>query len=127
MQAQEPVIPDDVMRDVQKAQELKSKASQIHQKLQELYGDLNEHRRVISTLKEIEGTRSCFRMVGEVLVERTVEDVLPELEDTVSKLEDTVKGLEKDKTECDENSEQLLKAHGPLLEELGKQKALAVE
>lgn len=35
---------------------------------------------MIETLRGVEGARKCFRMVGGVLVERTVADVLPELE-----------------------------------------------
>lgn len=35
---------------------------------------------VIDTLKEVDETRKCFRMVGGVLVERTVKEVLPALE-----------------------------------------------
>ena len=37
-------------------------------------------RLVIDVLKGVEGERKCFRMVGGVLVERTVKDVLPALE-----------------------------------------------
>lgn len=35
---------------------------------------------VIDTLKEVDETRRCYRMVGGVLVERTVKEVLPALE-----------------------------------------------
>ncbi|NXO63025.1 PFD2 protein, partial [Phainopepla nitens] len=35
---------------------------------------------VIETLREVDPTRKCFRMVGGVLVERTVKEVLPALE-----------------------------------------------
>lgn len=35
---------------------------------------------VIDTLKEVDETRKCYRMVGGVLVERTVKEVLPALE-----------------------------------------------
>ena len=35
---------------------------------------------VIETLKEVEKDRKCFRMIGGVLVERTVNEVLPALE-----------------------------------------------
>ncbi len=34
---------------------------------------------VIQTLKDVDPTRKCFRMVGGVLVERTVNEVLPAL------------------------------------------------
>ena len=35
---------------------------------------------VIDALKGVESERRCFRMIGGVLVERTVKDVLPALE-----------------------------------------------
>lgn len=35
---------------------------------------------VIDTLKEVDEARKCYRMVGGVLVERTVKEVLPALE-----------------------------------------------
>uniref|UniRef100_A0A8C4QIN6 Prefoldin subunit 2 n=1 Tax=Eptatretus burgeri TaxID=7764 RepID=A0A8C4QIN6_EPTBU len=39
-----------------------------------------EHRLVIDALKDVEPERRCFRMVGGVLMERTVGEVLPALE-----------------------------------------------
>ncbi len=38
------------------------------------------HSLVIDTLKEVDPSRKCFRLVGGVLVERTVKEVLPALE-----------------------------------------------
>ena len=35
---------------------------------------------MIEALKGVEAERRCFRMIGGVLVERTVKDVLPALE-----------------------------------------------
>lgn len=35
---------------------------------------------VIEALKNVDSSRKCFRMIGGVLVERTVGDVLPALE-----------------------------------------------
>uniref|UniRef100_A0A9L0KBJ1 Prefoldin subunit 2 n=1 Tax=Equus asinus TaxID=9793 RepID=A0A9L0KBJ1_EQUAS len=49
-------------------------------KAAELEMELNEHSLVIDTLKEVDETRKCYRMVGGVLVERTVKEVLPALE-----------------------------------------------
>ena len=37
------------------------------------------YRLVIDTLKDVEGERKCFRMIGGVLVERSVKEVLPAL------------------------------------------------
>ncbi|XP_068271402.1 prefoldin subunit 2 [Nyctibius grandis] len=49
-------------------------------KAAELELELNEHSLVIETLREVDPTRRCYRMVGGILVERTVKEVLPALE-----------------------------------------------
>jgi len=48
-------------------------------KVVELESEQNEHSLVIDALKDVDGDRKCFRMIGGVLVERTVKDVLPPL------------------------------------------------
>ena len=35
------------------------------------------YRLVIDTMKDIEGDRKCFHMIGGVLVEQSVKEVLP--------------------------------------------------
>lgn len=45
-------------------------------------------RTVISALKEVSPDRKCFRMVGGVLVERQVKDVLPALEHNHTQVSD---------------------------------------
>ena len=40
---------------------------------------------MIETLNEVDGNRKCFRMIGGVLVERTVKEVLPSLENNKEK------------------------------------------
>lgn len=50
-------------------------------------------RIVSETLAGVEGTRRCFRMVGGILVESTVADVLPELEGTRQRLPDAITAL----------------------------------
>ncbi|KAG8181579.1 hypothetical protein JTE90_017329 [Oedothorax gibbosus] len=47
------------------------------QKLTEVEQDLNEHSLVCEALKDIDPERVCYRMIGGVLVERTVKEVLP--------------------------------------------------
>ncbi|XP_063002061.1 prefoldin subunit 2 [Elgaria multicarinata webbii] len=62
-------------------------------KAAELEMDLNEHKLVIETLREVDPTRKCYRMVGGVLVERTVKEVLPALEnnkDQINKIIETL-------------------------------------
>ena len=58
---------------------MRNEQRQIAGKTNELQQDLNEHKIVIETLEGVAGDRKCFRMVGGVLVERTVSEVLPAL------------------------------------------------
>ncbi|CAJ0948630.1 unnamed protein product [Ranitomeya imitator] len=62
-------------------------------KAAELEMELNEHTLVIDTLKDVDQDRKCYRMVGGVLVERTVKEVLPALQnnkDQINKIIETL-------------------------------------
>lgn len=54
--------------------------------LQELQMELAEHELVMNQLKPLDGGRRAFRLVGGVLMERTVGEVVPELTDTAEKV-----------------------------------------
>lgn len=48
-------------------------------KLSEMEAELNEHKIVLETLKTIDPQRKCYRMVGGILCELTVAEVMPTL------------------------------------------------
>uniref|UniRef100_A0A493T2D5 Prefoldin subunit 2 n=1 Tax=Anas platyrhynchos platyrhynchos TaxID=8840 RepID=A0A493T2D5_ANAPP len=48
---------------------------------------------VIETLREVDVTRRCYRMVGGVLVERTVKEVLPALESNLEQISKILESL----------------------------------
>ncbi|KAF7989671.1 hypothetical protein HCN44_008345 [Aphidius gifuensis] len=48
-------------------------------KLTEMETELNEHKVVIDTLKNVDPKRKCYRMVGGILCEQVVDEVLPSL------------------------------------------------
>lgn len=56
-----------------------AECQQIAAKISELNMDKDEHKLVIDMLKKSEPERKAFRLVGGVLVERIVKDVLPEV------------------------------------------------
>ncbi|KAL8618526.1 hypothetical protein ACOMHN_000671 [Nucella lapillus] len=60
-------------------QELRQQQRNIASRIAEVEMDLKEHELVIGTLNESAPDRRCYRMVGGVLVERTVGEVLPTL------------------------------------------------
>ncbi|KAJ1913656.1 Cochaperone prefoldin complex subunit [Tieghemiomyces parasiticus] len=58
---------------------MKQELQSIAQKIGELEMEVDEHKLVIDTMKPLNTDRKCFRLVGGVLVERTVGEVLPAL------------------------------------------------
>jgi len=72
---------------------LRNEQRQIASKIYELDSDLSEHRIVMETLTGVDGTRKCFRMVGGVLVESTVTDVLPNLKNNSEQIRGMIESL----------------------------------
>ncbi|EQC28491.1 hypothetical protein SDRG_13819 [Saprolegnia diclina VS20] len=56
---------------------MRTEIRQLAEKLAEMELEFTEHQRVAETLQALDGQRRAFRMVGGVLVERTVGEVLP--------------------------------------------------
>ncbi|XP_064651469.1 prefoldin subunit 2-like [Lineus longissimus] len=75
--------------------ELRQQQRSIATKISELEMDCKEHELVVAALKHVDPERKCFRMVGGVLVERTVKDVLPALENNKDQLGKVIEGLTK--------------------------------
>lgn len=63
-------------------------------KLQELELELSEHELVIQQLTPLEPSRKAYRLVGGVLMERTVGEVLPLLTEFATKLKSYIPQLE---------------------------------
>ena len=57
--------------------EIMGECQRLMQKIAELEVDRNEHTLVEETLKPLDPSRRAYRLVGEVLVERSVAEVLP--------------------------------------------------
>ncbi|KIK67759.1 hypothetical protein GYMLUDRAFT_68783 [Collybiopsis luxurians FD-317 M1] len=84
-------------------QEIQSRYSQYQSDLQtlaskigELEAEADEHSLVLTTLNEAlqeEPDRKCFRLIGGVLVERTVKDVVPALQTNRDGIRTAVKSL----------------------------------
>ncbi|XP_072049935.1 prefoldin subunit 2-like [Amphiura filiformis] len=75
--------------------QLRQEQRALMTKIAELEGDQNEHRLVLETLNEVDGERRCFRLVGGVLVERTVKDVIPALDHNKDQLAKLIETLNK--------------------------------
>lgn len=76
----------------------KATLQQLSQKIGELESEADEHKLVLETLNGVKDpeTRKCFRMVGGVLVQRTVKEVVPVLETNMTGLQTVLSTLAKD-------------------------------
>ncbi|XP_015609331.1 prefoldin subunit 2 [Cephus cinctus] len=72
-------------------QTLRNEQRMMANKLSEMEMELNEHKIVIDTLKNVDPKRKCYRMIGGILCERTVEDIMPTL---VSNKEQLIKVID---------------------------------
>ena len=74
-----PQIEDDLSPDEAQArlQALQQVCQELTRKINELDMDRTEHGLVIDALKPLDSDRKCFRMVGDVVVERTISEVAP--------------------------------------------------
>lgn len=68
-------------------QQLRNQQRNLINNLNTLEMDLKEHKTVIDTLKTVEPGRKCFRLIGGVLCDQTVEVVLPQLVQNKEQLE----------------------------------------
>lgn len=46
-------------------------------KINELKNEVSEHEQVLKALEPMDPSRRCYRLVGDVLVQRTVAEVIP--------------------------------------------------
>ncbi|KFY06895.1 hypothetical protein V496_05702 [Pseudogymnoascus sp. VKM F-4515 (FW-2607)] len=83
----------------------KNGLQQIAQKIGDVEQEAEEHKLVLETLTPLPGDRKCFRMINGVLIERTVEDVVPALktnsEGLGKVLEDLVKSYKRQQEEME--------------------------
>merc|ERR1712193_547829 len=79
---------------VQGFQQLCQMQRQLHQKLAEIKQERGEHELVADSLRKAEPERKAWRLVGGVLTERTVGEVLPALEKQIENLSTVIKTLE---------------------------------
>lgn len=73
--------------------QLRQEQRALTAQLIQLEMDLNEHNLVSEALQKVDGDRRCYRMVGGVLVERTVRDILPAVERNKENLSKSVDAM----------------------------------
>jgi len=99
--------------------QMRNEQKSLINKIAELEQDLTEHKAVLGKLTEVAGDRRCFRVIGGVLVERTVAEVLPavsnnkeELEKLMVKLKDVLVKKGKEINDFKEKHDVKIKEQG---------------
>ncbi|KAK6918347.1 Prefoldin beta-like [Dillenia turbinata] len=85
---------------------MRSEINQIYSKITELEMEVSEHSLVMGAIQPLDPSRRCYRMIGGVLVERTIKEILPAVQRNKEGLEEVIsrlnEALEKKKTEVAE-------------------------
>ena len=93
------LTPEEQQKIVNGFQALRDEQTQLVQKTQDLEMDLKEHDLVLSTLSTItDKQRRCYRMIGGVLIEHTVGEVVPALQANREQINNVIESF-KQKTE----------------------------
>ncbi|KAK9182604.1 hypothetical protein WN944_025749 [Citrus x changshan-huyou] len=72
---------------------MRSELNQIYSKITELEMEASEHSLVINAIKPLDPSRKCYRMIGGVLVERTISEVLPAVQRNKEGIEEVIARL----------------------------------
>lgn len=92
-------------------QMLRQEVSQLFTKLNDLENQKAEHKLVIDAIKDLDPKRKCFRLIGGVLVERTVQDTLPAVNEHMEKLANVMEKLTEQRDTKIEKVEELQKKY----------------
>eukprot|EP00389_Voromonas_pontica_P016227 GDKH01025364.1.p1 GENE.GDKH01025364.1~~GDKH01025364.1.p1 ORF type:complete len:118 (+),score=31.42 GDKH01025364.1:118-471(+) len=74
------------------AKQVEADRTGLAKKIYELQQQEREHQLVLDSFKSLEPSRRCFRMVGGVLVERTVGEVEPAISGNLSNINQQIDG-----------------------------------
>jgi prefoldin subunit 2 len=85
---------------------MRTEMNQLYTKITELEMEVSEHSLVIGAIEPLDPSRRCYRMIGGVLVERTIKEVLPAVKRNKEGLEEVIarmhEALERKKKEITE-------------------------
>eukprot|EP00440_Ansanella_granifera_P067720 gb/GFBE01073461.1/.p1 GENE.gb/GFBE01073461.1/~~gb/GFBE01073461.1/.p1 ORF type:complete len:140 (+),score=48.79 gb/GFBE01073461.1/:1-420(+) len=89
-------------------QQIEKEINVMMNKIAELEQESSEHSLVIKAFDKVEPTRRCFRMVGGVLVERTVAEVRPAIDGNLEKIQQATSELRKQLTKKTEQRKEFV-------------------
>ena len=74
----------------QKYRQLQQETSALVSKILEIEEEKKEHELVMDTMKTLDDTRKCWRLVNGVLFEKTKSQVIPEIEGQVANMNQVI-------------------------------------
>lgn len=72
---------------------MRSEINKLYSKITELEMEVSEHSLVINAIQPLDPSRKCYRMIGGVLVERTIKEVLPAVQRNMEGLKEVISQL----------------------------------
>ncbi|CAN1129222.1 Prefoldin subunit 2 [Linum perenne] len=72
---------------------MRSELNQIYSKITELEMEVSEHSLVMNAIQPLDPNRRCYRMIGGVLVERNIKEVLPAVQRNKEGIEEVISRL----------------------------------
>ena len=72
---------------------IKKEEGALQRKIVEMEAEADQHRLVVNSIKDLDASRRCFRLIGGVLVERTVGEVLPVVAEQLESITNIVNEL----------------------------------
>ena len=100
---------------VQLVSGLKTDVSQLASKLGELDVERNEHRSVLDAISKLEAERKCWRLIGGVLVEKTVSEVIPAVQKNLEGIDAAIKQLAENMKKKEVALQDVLQKYGKFL------------
>jgi prefoldin subunit 2 len=97
--------------------QMTSECQQITGKIGELNLEKDEHKLVSETLEKLEASRPAFRLIGGVLVERTVGEVFPLVKDNLTGISQILEKLDGSLKEKDAERKAYKEEHGIMSQE----------
>uniref|UniRef100_A0A7N0VC87 Prefoldin subunit 2 n=1 Tax=Kalanchoe fedtschenkoi TaxID=63787 RepID=A0A7N0VC87_KALFE len=112
---------------------MRSELNQLYSKITELEMEVREHTLVINAIQPLDPSRRCYRMIGGVLVERTIKEVLPAvqrnkegIEEVIARLNEALEKKKKDISDFENKYKiRIRKPDGETKDEGGKKEGTA--
>lgn len=91
--------------------------SNIAAKVHELNNEKEEHRLVVEQLEKLEDNRRAYRLIGGVLVEKTVNELLPIVQENLEGIKQIITTLSAQLDQKDESRKKFKEEHGIMTQE----------